>query len=108
MWAFTTPRAKLHMGFYDYIVYMLPNYVHASLADCLLVSDYGMDSPHTYWLHQTPFLAVQCPHHLMIVLSSCTLRVASFRSVLLSRFRLQPVPLEIQPPTSLRRLVRHF
>jgi hypothetical protein len=83
----------------------------ASLVDCLLlpvdtyshISDYNMDCPRTYWLHQTQFLSVRRLHHLIIVLSSCTLHVTSISNLLLSRFRLQPMPLTLQPLTSLRR-----
>jgi hypothetical protein len=112
----STPAPTYPLFTHMFLIPPLDIVIRASLVDCLLlpcdtyshVSNYGMDCHHTYWLHQTQFLSVRHPHHLIIVLSSCTLRVASISDLLLSHFRLQPMPPTLQPLTLLRRLIRRF
>ena len=66
------------------------------------ISDYGTDMPLIYWLHQMCFASLRCPHHLIIVLPHCTLRITTFDFVLISRHRVQPVPPTIQRPMDLQ------
>jgi hypothetical protein len=61
----------------------------ATLADCFLVMDclYDTDLPTSYQLSVTRYLPARRPHHLMIALASCTIRVFHFSEVFLSRSR---------------------
>ena len=72
------------------------------------ISDYSTDTFLIYWLHQTLFASLQCPHHLIIALPHCTLRVAIFDYILISNRRVQPVPPIIQCPMDLQHLFRPF
>ena len=68
--------------------------------DCTEKEDY----PLFYFISESPYLSKRHPHHLIITLPSCTLRVLLFPDVFLSRFTLRT------PPTipSLRRLNSQF
>ena len=67
-----------------------------------------MDAPLIHWLHRTRFASLQRPHHLIITLPFCTIRVATFSFVLISDRRVQPVLPTIQRPMDLQHLFRHF
>ena len=57
------------------------SYAHclfAPIATYSRILDYSTDTFLIYWLHQTLFALLQRPHHLIIALPHCTLRVTTF------------------------------
>src|SRR6267154_2482715 len=79
--------------------YLYDVFARASFAETLLVSDCtpSRDYPLYCFVSDTLFITEDAPHHLIISLHSCTLRVCPMSSILLTRFTLH-VPLTIQPP----------
>ena len=84
--------------------------LHASLAQCLLILDCTIerDYPLYCYLSETLFLYEDAPHHLIILLSSCTLRVFPMTDVFVSRFTFR-VPLTIKHHFDMHRSsIRHL
>ena len=78
----------------------------ASLVDSWLVSD-SSDYPTYYNLAFTLFTSDICPHYLVVLLPSITIRVCLLSDVFLSRHVLA-VPSTMKPPSGLRRYLRRF
>src|SRR5882757_3563285 len=78
--------------------YLYNVFARASFAQTLLVSDCtpSRDYPLYCFVSDTLFITEDAPHHLIISLRSCTLRVFPISSILLTRFTLR-VPHTIQP-----------
>src|SRR5882757_1912918 len=78
--------------------YLYDVFSRASFAQTLLVSDCtpSRDYPLYCFVSDTLFITKDAPHHLIISLQSCTLRVCPMSSILLTRFTLR-VPHTIQP-----------
>src|SRR6267154_1204891 len=79
--------------------YLYDVFARASFAQTLLVSDCTpfRDYPLYCFVSDTLFITEDAPHHLIISLQSCILRVCPMSSILLTRFTLC-VPHTIQPP----------
>src|ERR1700674_5485546 len=75
--------------------YILDVFLRASLAQTLFVSDCtpDRDYPLSCFLSETYFIVEDAPHHLIITLPSCTLRVFPLSRIFISRFTM------ITPPT---------
>jgi len=74
--------------------YILDVFLRASLAQTLFVSDCtaARDYPLSCYLSETLFIVENAPHHLIIILPSCTLRVSPLTSIFLSRFTMDTPP----------------
>ena len=79
--------------------YLYDVFARAFFAQTLLVSDCtpSRDYPLYCFVSDTLFITEDAPHHLIISLQSCTLRVCPMSSILLTRFTLR-IPHTIQPP----------
>src|SRR6267154_1692453 len=100
----TTPCAAVDLPTPDVsppfpLVFVYDVLVRASYAQSLLVSDCtpDRDFPLHCFISDTLFIAKDAPHHLIISLRSCTLRVCPMSSILLTRFTFR-VPHMVQPP----------
>ena len=78
----------------------------ASLADCWLVSD-SSDYPTYYNIATTLFALDICPHYLVVLLPSITIRVCLLSDVFLSCHMIA-VPPTIKPPSGLHQYLRRF
>ena len=89
---------SLHIRFLFPSRYVYDVLTRASLAQTLLVSDCTVfrDYPLSCFISDTLYLAEDAPHHLIITLRLCTLRVCPMPSILASCFTLR-VPHTIQP-----------
>ena len=78
--------------------------IRASCAQTLLVSDCTSDRdyPLSCFVSETLYLYEDAPHHLIILLSSCTLRVLPLIDCFVSCFTFR-VPPTIKPPSDIRR-----
>src|SRR5882757_9275034 len=78
--------------------YLYDVFARASFAQTLLVSDCtpSRDYPLHCFISDILFITEDAPHHLIISLQSCTLRVCPMSSILLTHFTLR-VPHTIQP-----------
>src|SRR5882757_1443967 len=79
--------------------YLYDVFARASFAQTLLVLDCtpSRDYPLFCFVSDTLFITEDAPHHLIISLQSCILRVCPMSSILLTCFTLH-VPHTIQPP----------
>ena len=100
----TTPCAAVDLPTPDVsppfpLAFLYDMLVRASYAQSLLVSDCtpDRDYPLHCFISDTLFIAEDAPHHLIISLRSCTLRVCPMSSILLTCFTFR-VPLMVQPP----------
>ena len=78
--------------------------IRASCAQSLLVSDCTSDRdyPLSCFVSETLYLYKDTSHHLIILLSSCTLRVLPLIDCFISHFTFH-VPPTIKPPSDIRR-----
>src|SRR6267154_2152511 len=78
--------------------YLYDVFARASFTQTLLVSDCtpSRDYPLYCFVSDTLFITEDAPHHLIISLQSCILRICPMSSILLTRFTLR-VPHTIQP-----------
>src|SRR6267154_1946027 len=97
------PDVPLHLPVLDVSplfphAYLYDVFTCASFTQTLLVSDCtpSRDYPLYCFVSDTLFITEDAPHHLIISLHSCTLRVCPMSSILLTRFTLH-VPHTIQP-----------
>src|SRR6267154_1547902 len=97
------PDVPLHLPVLDVSplfphAYLYDVFTCASFTQTLLVSDCtpSRDYPLYCFVSDTLFITEDAPHHLIISLQSCTLRVCPMSSILLTCFTLR-VPHTIQP-----------
>ena len=79
----------------------------ALLANSWLVTDYSPFFPYAACICDYLFLSDECPHNLIIVLPSCTLRVYLLPYAFLTRYTLR-VPRELRCYERTTRIVRHL
>ena len=68
----------------------------ASLTNTWLVAEYSVDYPYAGRPCDYLFLSDRCPHNIIIVLPSCTLRIYLLPDLFLTRYMLR-VPLMLEP-----------